>query len=189
TTLVNTTPAMTLTISWMLGMVRPSKTNLIGLVLTLVGIASMSVAEYSISPANITGDAAALAGAFSWATYLTVGRDVRERANPITVMPYIYLISASILAASGYLFNGRLLIPDVSEVGPVLAVAFFPTVLGHTLQFSSLRGLRAFETSTLALLEPIVASVLAFLIFSEAPAAGFYLSAAIILAGIYLVLK
>ncbi len=189
TTLVNTTPAMTLLISWILGRARPSKLNILGLSATLTGITSMSLVEFRLSPSNIVGDLAALGGAFFWALYLTLGKDLRQRTSPTTAMPPIYLFSAAVLAAAAILVRGELVVPVTEELPPLLAVAFLPTVLGHTLHFSSLKGLKSFEASTLALLEPVVASVLAFLIFSEAPAAGFYLSAAVILAGIYLVLR
>jgi drug/metabolite transporter (DMT)-like permease len=189
TTLVNTTPAMTLVISWILRQASPSKVNILGLLITLSGITSMSLAEFSISPSNILGDVSALGGAFFWALYLTFGKDLRERASPVTVMPSLYLLSALVLAAAAYLVGGGLLLPVTAELPPLLAVAFIPTVLGHTLHFSSLKGLKSFEASTLALLEPVVASVLAFLVFGEAPAASFYLSAAVTLLGIYLVLR
>jgi len=61
--------------------------------------------------------------------------------------------------------------------------------MAHILYFSSLSDLKSFETATMALLEPIGATILGILIFQEAPQAIFVLGAFLILFGILFVAK
>ena len=65
----------------------------------------------------------------------------------------------------------------------------FPTAIAHTLEFSSLSGLKSFETATMALLEPIGATVLAAALFQEVPGPIFAVGAAVVLVGVLFVGK
>ena len=66
----------------------------------------------------------------------------------------------------------------------LLAFGILPTALGHTFYYSSLSNLKSFETATLALLEPIGATLLGIALFSETPTALFVLGAFLVLSGI-----
>jgi DME family drug/metabolite transporter len=68
-------------------------------------------------------------------------------------------------------------------------LGLLPTAIAHTLYFSSLSNLKSFETSTLALLEPIGATILGIAIFQEIPGPIFALGAFMILAGIVFVAR
>ena len=61
--------------------------------------------------------------------------------------------------------------------------------MAHTLYFSSLSNLKSFETATMALLEPIGATLLGAALFSEYPTFPFSVGAVLILLGIVLVVK
>ncbi|HIQ29180.1 MAG TPA: DMT family transporter [Candidatus Caldiarchaeum subterraneum] len=189
TVLVNTTPVITLVLSWIFLREPTSTHRIIGLVLTLVGASSIALLETIYSPGNLIGDLFAFLAAVFWAVYLMLGKPIRERGNVLVMMPVIYSISAILLALSGFVVNSSIPIPSYKELIFLLALAFLPTVLGHTLHFSSLKHLSAFQTSTLALLEPVVATILAAVIFLEIPNAFFYIGAAVTMLGIYLVLR
>ncbi|GBC69465.1 hypothetical protein HRbin01_01164 [archaeon HR01] len=189
TTLVNTTPAFALAMAWSLNKIKPARINIIGLAITVAGITAMNLSTVATTPSNLVGDLSALAGAIFWAAYLTSGVGVRARVHPIAATPSLYMVSALVLALSGLLVGGGLILPQTNEIPPIIALVFLPTVMGHTLQFSSLKGLKPYETSTLALLEPVAASALALIVFGEAPAPILYLSAAVVIFGIYLVVR
>ncbi len=189
TVLTNTTPAMALLLSWIIWRSAPKPLALLGLILTFLGVLTISIAETSISPGNLLGDLEALMAAFFWALYLIVGKPVRAAGNVLLLMTPIYIIAGIIMGGAGLVVFRQIAIPLPAEVLPLLAVAFFPTVLGHTLHFSSLKHLTPFQASTLSLLEPVVASILAALIFLEIPHVSFYVGAASVLVGVYLVLR
>ncbi|MEM4346410.1 MAG: DMT family transporter, partial [Candidatus Caldarchaeum sp.] len=133
-------------------------------------------------------DVFALTGALAWAVYLVVGKGVREGGNVLSAAGPIYL-SAAVATGLAALIVGGLKQPRGDEILPLLALAFFPTVLGHSLQFSSLKKLHPYEASALALLEPVVATLLAAAVLNEVVEPAFYLSAAVIITGIYMVVR
>jgi drug/metabolite transporter (DMT)-like permease len=66
----------------------------------------------------------------------------------------------------------------------LLGLGLLPTAIAHTLYFSSLSNLKSFETATMALLEPVGASLLGALLFQEVPAPVFVVGAVIVSLGI-----
>jgi DME family drug/metabolite transporter len=72
---------------------------------------------------------------------------------------------------------------------PLLGLGLLPTAAAHTLYFSSLSNLKSFETATMALLEPIGATILGIAIFREIPMLLFVLGAFLIFAGIFFVVR
>jgi drug/metabolite transporter (DMT)-like permease len=56
--------------------------------------------------------------------------------------------------------------------------------MAHSFYFSSLSNLKSFETATMALLEPIGATILGIIIFAQIPNPIFILGAALVLTGI-----
>lgn len=69
----------------------------------------------------------------------------------------------------------------------LIGLGILPTALGHTSYFSSLSNLKSFETATLALLEPIGATLLGIVIFGEIPLMQFVFGAFLVLSGVVLV--
>lgn len=72
---------------------------------------------------------------------------------------------------------------------PLIGLGIMPTAIAHTLYFSSLSNLKSFETATMALLEPIGATLLGIVIFREIPAYPFVLGMILILLGIVFIVK
>jgi DME family drug/metabolite transporter len=68
---------------------------------------------------------------------------------------------------------------------PLIALGILPTATAHTLYFSSLSNLKSFETATMALLEPLGATLLGIAIFAELPTPVFILGAVLVLVGIF----
>jgi uncharacterized membrane protein len=80
--------------------------------------------------------------------------------------------------------------PLVAETALALVgLGLVPTAIAHTLYFSSLSNLKSFETASLALLEPVGATLLGIAAFREVPAPVFAFGAALVLAGIFFVIQ
>jgi len=188
TTLVNTTPAWALLLGWLLGRIKPSRLSLAGLALTLAGVLSMTAGEFSTAPQNMLGNVYGLMGALFWALYLVSGKSVREGSELLMTMGPLYLWTAAATGAATLLVSGGIAMPSAGELAPMMGLIIFPTLLGHTLSFSSLKGLRPYETSALNLLEPFSATLLAAVVLQEVLPLNNYLSAVVTLLGIYLVL-
>lgn len=187
TVLTNMTPIFASLFSWILYQVKLSSRSSLGIILSIVGMVVIFWGARN-GEANIIGDFEAVAAALLWALYLVFGREVRVKSHPITIMIPIYVTSSILLLLSGFFF-GNPRQPLLSEVPAILGLAIFPTTLGHTLSFSSLKGLQPYQTAILSLLEPIVATLLAIPLFKEVPQANALIGALLIFAGLYLVVS
>jgi len=185
TVMVNTSPVFAAVISWTTLGLRPSLRSGVGIGAAMMGMALLFSERLSLG-IGIVGEAEALLAALLWAVYLNAGRSVRLRSDPLEAMPSIYAASTLTLLIFTLPFGGPM--PPVPVELPLLAaLAILPTCFGHTLQFSSLKGLRPYQTSALALLEPVTASAVAVPLFAEFPSPMSLLGATIILASIYVV--
>ncbi|MFQ6075635.1 MAG: DMT family transporter [Candidatus Bathyarchaeia archaeon] len=191
TVLVNTAPILAMAVSALVFKVRPSRTALVGSAVSLVGIAMIVYGDAS-EPLSLSfrGDLEAVLAALAEAFYLNYGRELRRRFSPIATMPLLYLVATVPVVCASFLLNTTLALPIGPEAALILiGLGIVPTALAHTLYFSSLSDLRSFETATLALLEPIGATLLGIVLFLEIPGTYFLVGASIVLAGVFLVLR
>jgi len=198
TILVNTAPVFSMFVSSFVYRLRPSRIALFGLLVSFVGIMVIAYAETtgvksaseSVSP-NLRGDLEAVLAAVVEAFYLNYGRKVRNQMSVLSTMLPIYGFIAVFVGIAGVSF-GNAVSPfpfTLQSVLPLIGLGLLPTALAHTLYFSSLSNLKSFETSTLALLEPIGATILGIAIFQEIPGPIFVLGAFMILAGVVFVVR
>jgi len=188
TVLVNTTPIWSVLVSVMIFGVKPTRLAVLGLIVSLLGVTVIAYADVG-SPTfslNLKGDLEALLAAVAEAFYLSYGRDTRRKMPILSLMLFIYMLSTlTVLAASVVVKSAPVFFTVNLEVILILVgLGILPTALAHTLYFSSLSSLKSFETATLALLEPIAATLLGVLIFAEIPSALFILGAVFVLGGI-----
>ena len=168
TVLVCLTPVWAGLIAWMRGRDRPSGRFWGGIAVALAGVVGMSAGGGS-GEASLLGDALALAGGVLAAIYLTIGRDVRQRAG---IGPYGALICGAcalwLLGAAG-LTGAPLTPPSPAAWGVLLAMALGPQLVGHVGFNYAVRYVPAAVVGAAVLLEPVGATVLAIFILDEWP--------------------
>jgi len=189
TVLVNTTPIWSMFVSALFFGVRPSRLAMLGVLASFVGVGiiaySEAVSSQGMLTPNFVGDFEAVLAAVSEAFYLSYGRRTRSRVPLLSLMLIIYLASALTVLAFGALTSSAFALPYNLEVLLLLiGLGVLPTALAHTFYFSSLSNLKSYETATMALLEPIGATILGVVIFAEVPAALFVAGAVFVLGGI-----
>lgn len=188
TVLVNTTPIWSLMISVLILGVKPTRLAVLGLIVSVIGVSIIAYAD-AASPTfslNLKGDLEALLAALAEAFYLSYGRDTRRKVPILSLMLFIYMLSTFAVLAASVLVKSPPIVSSISLEAFLILVGLgiLPTALAHTSYFSSLSSLKSFETATLALLEPIVATLIGGLIFAEIPNALFILGAVFVLGGI-----
>lgn len=188
TVLVNTTPIWSLLVSVLILGVKPARLAVLGLIVSLLGVTIIAYADVA-SPTfslNLKGDLEALLAAVAEAFYLSYGRDTRRKVPILSLMLFIYMLSTlTVLAASAAARSAPIFSAVSLKVVLILVgLGVLPTALAHTFYFSSLSSLKSFETATLALLEPIGATLLGVFIFAEIPNFLFVLGAVLVLGGI-----
>jgi drug/metabolite transporter (DMT)-like permease len=187
TVLVNTAPVFSVLLSTFHFNIKPSRLAVIGLATSCLGAGLIAYADAFPSPLKIhlIGDLEALLAAVAEAFYLSYGRETRSKMPLLSQVIPIYLVSAVIIGFLGLLARTPLTLPQQPNMMLfLLGFGILPTALGHTFYYSSLSNLKSFETATLALLEPIGATLLGVALFGEIPTALFVLGAVLILSGI-----
>jgi len=152
-----------------------------------VGIIAYSdaVSSQGTLTLNFRGDLEATLAAVSEAFYLNYGRKTRTKVPLLSLMLVIYLVSALTVLTAGVLTSSAFTLPYRLEmILALLALGVLPTAMAHTFYFSSLSNLKSYETATMALLEPIGATMLGIAIFAEIPSVLFVMGAAFVLVGI-----
>jgi drug/metabolite transporter (DMT)-like permease len=196
TVLVNTSPIFSMLVSSFVYKIKPSRIALVGLLISFAGMLVIALAEatstrYAVGgfTPSLKGDLEAVFAALVEALYLNYGRKVRTQMSLLSTMLPIYGFVA-VFAAGASIWVGRGVSPlslDLGNVLPLVGLGLLPTAIAHTLYFSSLSNLKSFETATLALLEPIGATILGIAVFQEIPAPIFALGGFLVLAGILFV--
>jgi len=193
TVLVNTTPIFSMFVSSFFYNLKPSRLALLGLAVSFGGACIIALADASklgTAASSVKGDLEAVAAALVESLYLNYGRRVRSQMNILSIMIPIYSFTAIIVGVLGIAFMRTLpmLPPDATHILMLLGLGLLPTATAHTLYFSSLSNLKSFETATMALLEPVGATVLGFVFLQELPIWWFVLGAALVLMGIVFII-
>ena len=160
-----------------------------GILIATIGAVFLAWGDFGGSGLEaLAGDMLALAGAVFLALYFIGGRRI-AKGMPITVYTtVIYLIAAIVTLGLCIPFNLNVLIFDPITVALFIALAIFPTVLGHSVNNYLLTKVPAYVVSSAVLGEPIGAALLAALIFLEIPGPTTIIGFIVILCGVALVL-
>ena len=132
------------------------------------------------------GNFLALAGAWTVAGYLMIGRNLRAK---ISLVPYIFIVyGVAAIALIVYMLSAGQTPFGYSPIIYLwlLCLALIPQLIGHSTYNWALRYMPASLVSVTTLGEPIGSAILAFFILSEIPTALTLLGGVLILAGIYL---
>lgn len=188
TVLVNTTPIIALALGVIIFNIRITRFDILTVLVAFLGglIISLHDLNFRIS---LIGDLEAVLAALLLALYVNIGKKIRISVDVLHMMSIIYIIAIIPVLGVG-LFNGLnpVYFPlNIENILLLIAIGAIPTAIGHTLYISSLKGLKPFETATLALLEPVSASILAYLLFSEMPNNYIILGAILILSSVAII--
>ena len=170
----------------------------LALLLALVGLAFV-VEVWSGLALDGLGVAAALSAALAYAVYVLMAEHAVADRDPASLLAYGFLVAAIFWAVVRpvWLFPGGRLDDDVSLLGhlsefslPIWLLMLFVVVGGTMITFllitAALRHISATRVGIVAMLEPVGASVVAFLWLGESFGAAQLIGGAIVLAGIVL---
>jgi drug/metabolite transporter (DMT)-like permease len=127
-------------------------------------------------------------GAVTLATYQVIGRGLRATLPLNAYMLLVWGTATLTLAALVVGFGTRFAPFPPRTWLAFVALAVVPTLGGHGLTNRALRSLPAPTVGLFLLGEPVIASLLAILLFDETPSASTLVGGAIILAALALVL-
>lgn len=148
----------------------------------LLGVSDSQIEQEFADP--LFGNFLAFTAAVIFVVYLLIGQKIRKKREWIDyVFPvYFYAAAACVLIA---LMMGKDLL-NISTIGvwAGAGLAFGPQILGHGSMNYAVKYVSPTLLSTLILVEPLLASVLAFFLFAELPPFVSMAAMVIILAGV-----
>jgi drug/metabolite transporter (DMT)-like permease len=161
----------------------------IGIGLALAGTVVLTGVDVSISGRALFGDLLALVGGMFAAAYVTIGADVRRQVSTASYAFACYgaasLLLLILCLATGQALTGYDRDTWLAIGGLVLGAQ----LLGHTLVNLVLRSISPTAVSVAILFEILGATLIARLAFGETPPAGAWPAAALIAAGVVVVVR
>lgn len=188
TVLVTMQPLFVVTLGYIFLKETISSKSMFGAALALTGSILVGAADFQIGGKALLGDLLAFSGAFFIAVYFLIGRQLRMK---LSLFPYVFFVYGS---AAACLFIANLFVGVPFYPYPpldwlwFLALTLIPTIGGHTVYNWALRYIKTIVVSVSTLGEPVGATILAFLIFREAPGTLQLLGDLVIITGLYLFL-
>lgn len=182
--LLYTAPAWVAVLAWLMLGERMHAHKLIALVLTLTGVACVSLGPAVVSgrglgAVNLPGILLGLVSGFSYATYYIFGKRYLGRYSTPTL--FLYALPVGCL--------GLLPFVDFGQKSPAawltLAVLALTTTYGaYSVYYAGLKRLSATRTAIVATLEPVLAAALAYVWWGERFDVSGYLGSALILGAV-----
>src|SRR5699024_2342024 len=165
---------------------RFSPGAIISLIIAVFGSVIISWGDFQISGMALFGDILALIGAVMVTVYFLMGQQVRKR---LSLIPYTFVVygisSITLIIYNMVLGNAFFGYPGTHWL-VFLALAIFPTFFRHTLFNWALKWLSTSTISMGIVLEPVGASILAYIILNEHISWSQWLGGTIVIFGLFL---
>jgi drug/metabolite transporter (DMT)-like permease len=170
TVLPNLTPILVTLVSWVFLKEQPRPVFLVGLVAAVGGAVLMTSAPPSALGAGAAphiGDALSLSTAVWYGLYFLAVRAARQRNATLSVMLWSCIVGAPPLLLTAFLMHEQLLPATALGWGAVAGLGL-AHVFGQGSIAWALGRLPASTASVTVLVQPVIAGMLAYLIFREA---------------------
>jgi drug/metabolite transporter (DMT)-like permease len=187
--LVSTQPVFVAVLAYLLFGERTTPVSFLGIVVAIAGTAVIAF-DRTVGSAAVFGNVLALIGAVTVAVYVLIGRS--SRTGGVGVLPYsivVYSAAAATLLPVALIFDVRLWGYSGETWFWLAAITVGPQLMGHTVFNWALRYVEASIISGTILAEPVISALLAWLILSEKPGIPTLVGGAVVLVGLYFLLR
>lgn len=167
---------------------RINRSEVVGTLFTLAGLVVLGWSTLQVSQTNFFGDLICFGSMLAFAAYLALGRRNGPRLSLWLYMVPLYAIAGMVCLLCALPFINPIKAYATTDVLLFIGLGLIPTVLGHTILNYSLKFFRGQVVSVTNLGQPVFAGFLGFLLFSEVPRPVFFAAAALIMAGVLIVL-
>jgi drug/metabolite transporter (DMT)-like permease len=203
--IVATQPLWVALFSWLFLKTPPSFVTLLGILVSIGGMAMIGFGDSSSGSRPLLGDGLALVGGVCTAAYFLLGRSAQKRGLNINAyigvaystaalvllpLPLLQLFFTSSAqgSESSQMWTGLLTSLyfgyPASSFFWIALLALIPQLIGHTSFNYALKFLPPTLVSTLLLLEPVGAAVLAIILFREVPGVTTLIGSLFLLVGV-----
>ncbi len=162
-----------------------SKKMIVSIFISLSGTIIIALGSSGVTASNMMlGNILAFLGAIFVAGYLVIGGIVRKNLSASAYVFIVYSVSTVVLFVMCLLSKTHLYPYPPYEFMLFISLAFFCSILGHTLYNYMVKYVSSTLISVSTLSEPIFASLMALFIFNEIPSLYTLIGGIIIITGI-----
>lgn len=163
---------------------RFSKTFIGGMMLALMGAMSLIGHSFELRPERLFGDGLGLITAVAYAAYMIASAQARKKYSTVSIVLGTAVFGSIFLAPIAINETGNFIPATLAGWGPLLALSWFTHVVGQSLIVFALAHLPAAFGSVSLLIQPVVAALLAWILFAEALGIYHFIGALLIISGI-----
>jgi drug/metabolite transporter (DMT)-like permease len=172
---------------WYLGE-HPSRRTWTGILITMVGalaIGAGDLADISLGPRALFGDAMAFLSSVTVAGYLLIARKVRSRVHATTFATVVYTAAGGVLLVLCLAFGAPLWGFTTGQWLGIIGIIIGPQLLGHNIFTTLLSSVPATVVGVVVLAEPLIATLLAWAFLDQLPAMTYWFAAPVVLVGLF----
>ncbi|EFM09630.1 protein of unknown function DUF6 transmembrane [Paenibacillus curdlanolyticus YK9] len=189
TVILTLEPVFVMIGSFLLFRTKVNRMMLAGISIAMVGSIVIGSSDFQLSGDALVGDVLSMLGALAVAVHMMFGKHLRKDMSAFVYNFSVFFFAATSLAvynaAKGNPFVGY----DASEWGNFLLLAIVPTLFGHYLFNWLLKYMNTAAVSMSVLGEPVIASVLAWVLLKESLTAYQLGAGLFILFGVWLFIR
>ncbi len=152
--------------------------------ITLLGSVLIAMSDSSSGESHLYGDFLALFAAIAVGIYVLIGRAVRSKVSTTVYTYIVYSACTAVLLILCMIQGTALLEYGFRAIGVGFFLSVFSTILGHSIFSWCLKYFSPSFVSASKLCEPVVAAILASILFGEIPSILQILGGAFILGGV-----
>jgi drug/metabolite transporter (DMT)-like permease len=179
-------PVFTTLGAWLLFKQLFDRKFLIGMVLAIIGAAVLGLDDLLVSNNSVIGDLAALGCAILYAATYLILEYLQSRFSVETVLMWRCLVGALLTLPLVQIYENQFFPTSLSGWLIVFSLAIVCEALGHGLTVYSLKNFSSTFVLIVFLLDPVIAAILAWILFSENLSFLNFVGFAVIIGGIYL---
>jgi drug/metabolite transporter (DMT)-like permease len=186
--IVNLTPVGMPFFVWLFYREKVTRREVLGTAFAISGLVILGASNLNISLTSFIGDLVCFGSMLCYAAYMALGRKNGARVSIWMYLVPLYFIAGIICLLCALPFVNPIKTYTASNLLLILGLGIIPTVFGHSILNYSLKLFRGQVVSVANLGQPVFAGFLGYLIFGEQPRPVFYAAAALIIAGVVIVL-
>jgi drug/metabolite transporter (DMT)-like permease len=190
TLLANLAPIFVTLAGWLIWKQRVTRTFLAGMVLAILGMFVLVGPSFAVGGTRLLGDALGALTAMFYAGYFLAIKFARDaKASTARLMAWSTTITAIALLPVALIAPHPLLPSSAAGWLVLVGLALITQILGQGLIAYAFAHLPASLSSVSLLIQPVMATLFAWILFGEAVGPAQWLGGAIVLAGIWIAKK
>lgn len=183
-----TAPMFTLLIERFIFKRKFKKIVFIGFAVALIGTIMITGLNFSITDSTEVGKLYGLSAALCIAIVYLLANKIRTDTSTVSYTRLLYLIAAMLLFVIAKTNGENIFALNKSDFLWLLALGLIPTILGHSLLYYGIKFTSPTIIASVPLGEPVIASILAWMIFLEKVPFITLVGGVLILFGVYLII-